>query len=72
MYSQPLKVIITVIIIVALFSAVDTGRTEDNNLPPPLKPLPQVEVKSGVISVFPPPMTRGSEHVLSEIEGGGG
>ena len=40
--------------------------------PPPLSPLPQGEGKSEGLSLLPPPLTGGGEHVLSEIEGGEG
>jgi len=59
MYSQPLRVIIIVILFVSMIITTDNGITKDNT--PPLNPLPQGEGKLRDIAVLPPPLTGGRE-----------
>ncbi len=60
-------------IFLTTFFIFNTTFAEEGNQPtPPLSPLPQGEGNSRDTAVFPPPLTGGGEHVLSEIEGGEG
>lgn len=49
MYRQSLKAIVTVIIFLTVFSAVEQGRSEDNNISPPLHEK-KIEAQKGIVA----------------------